>query len=134
VRGRAEWGVKALWRAPRPAAATAAAVPSGAAYLQGKLAARDAGEERRDSAEHSAAAIHAELARLADDAVLLRPQDPRLSGLEGEMLLNAAYLVAAPERFGDAVAACQERPRSEGLHLRLTGPWPAYHFVAEPPS
>ena len=54
-------------------------------------------------------------------------QDRRLSGHQGEMVLNASYLVADADvpAFHSLVA---ELAASYGVPLELTGPWPPYHF------
>jgi hypothetical protein len=75
--------------------------------------------------------IHRRLSELALDAVLSPPQDPRLTGREHEMVLNAAYLVpsARTDEFQSLVRGLTSRYAPEGLELALTGPWPAYHFA-----
>ena len=59
----------------------------------------------------------------------LQPQDPRLSGHQGTMTLNAAFLVEDDEdtAFTEAVGALSsELP--EGA-LKVAGPWPPYSFA-----
>ncbi len=58
------------------------------------------------------------------------PQDRRLSSHEGEMLLNAAYLVAEAEAegFASRFAEIVSEVGTGSLELALTGPWPPYHF------
>jgi gas vesicle protein GvpL/GvpF len=75
--------------------------------------------------------VHARLQDWATDAVVNPPQNPELSGHEGDMLLNAAYLVEAEkvERLHELVAELRERHRELGARLELTGPWPPYNFV-----
>jgi Gas vesicle synthesis protein GvpL/GvpF len=133
VRGAAEWGVKAyLVAAPAREPAGAA---SGAAWLERKRADRAAAERARDAGEQRAAAIHARLGEHAAAAVLSRPHDRRLSGHEGEMVLNGAYLVASAQadEFGAVVDALAREHEADGLRLELTGPWAPYHFVGEEP-
>jgi hypothetical protein len=76
--------------------------------------------------------VHARLAEHATDAVLAKPQDRRLSGHEGEMVLNAAYLVAEEraDGFRAVVEQLAARYERDDLHFQLTGPWPAHHFTA----
>jgi len=59
------------------------------------------------------------------------PQSPELSGQSASMVLNAAYLVADARagEFEAAMTALAEQHRS--IQLVLTGPWPAYSFVAD---
>ena len=129
VRGMAEWGVKGyLTDVPAPEPATAA---SGTAWLERKREDRAAAERAQEVAEHRMATIHARLAEHAAAATLSRPQDRRLSGHEGEMLLNASYLVekARAADFGAVVEALGREHEPHGVRLELTGPWAAYHFV-----
>jgi len=75
--------------------------------------------------------IHARLADLALDSVTRPPQNRDLSGHEGEMILNAAYLVDG--RRVDDLRATAGQLESEhanvGARVELTGPWPPYNFV-----
>ena len=131
VEGRVEWSVKAF--APdRPQrseipAGSATGPGAGAAYLQRRkeamLRRQQAGQdEARDSEELYVA--------LADHAVAgrrLHPQDPRLTGHEGTMTLNAAFLVEAGQDFAATVAdIAAGRP---SLRVETAGPWPAYSFA-----
>jgi hypothetical protein len=74
--------------------------------------------------------IHRELASYAAAERRHRPQDPKLSGHAGEMVLNAAYLV--DDRCGAAFVEAAEAlgVRAPGASLEVTGPWPAYSFVS----
>ena len=134
LRGSAEWGVKAYLAAvpaePAPAAHT------GTEWLERKRDDRASAAAAQEAAEQRAAAIHARLGEHAAAAVVSRPHERRLSGHDGEMLLNAAYLVAndRADGFRDVVAALAREHEPHGLQLELTGPWAAYHFVAETPD
>jgi hypothetical protein len=136
--GREEWSVKLLADpdALRAAAATARdeapeAGGSGAAYMLRRRTER----EDRDAADQLAATIaedaHARLAGVAEGAVVRPAQNRELSGHDGEMLLNGAYLVDAarvPE-LRALVAELGERHAALGVRLDLSGPFPAYNFV-----
>jgi Gas vesicle synthesis protein GvpL/GvpF len=78
-----------------------------------------------------AADVHEQLKGRATDAVRGRPQDPKLSGLEGTMLLNGAYLVEAGKagRLRELAAELQERHRELGARLEVSGPLPPYNFA-----
>jgi hypothetical protein len=142
--GHQEWGVKLL--VDREALEAAArAGNSEADDLEEELDARSAGgaymlrrrleRQVREAADRLAVSVadevHARLQDWASDAVLNAPQNRELSGYEGEMLLNGAYLVETQkvERLGELVAELQERYRGLGATLELTGPWPPYNFV-----
>jgi Gas vesicle synthesis protein GvpL/GvpF len=128
VRGRVELGVKA-WRLEDPAG-DAPPPTSGRAYLERRL------DERRRATEASAAIdaalrdAHMRFLALAEDGVLNRPQPRELTGRTDEMVLNAAYLVAAGDTSLVAeVAAVDDRFRELGLAFEVTGPWPPHNFV-----
>lgn len=127
VRGRVELGVKA-WRTGRPGAAAGAA--SGRAYLEQRREERR--QEDRDTAEleHVLQSIHERLLAVAVDGVLNRPQPRELTGRQEQMVLNAAYLVAAgDDALVAAVSELDAKHRGRGLSLELTGPWPPHSFV-----
>ncbi|PWR08885.1 gas vesicle protein GvpFL [Micromonospora acroterricola] len=131
--GRGEWGVKG-YLVPGVAAASAEPVGTGGvgtAYLRRRRAQLTAREEGQQAASAAAEAVHAALCELAVAGRRHAPQDRRLSGASTAMVLNGAYLVDDPAlpRFTDLVAALGSR--HPGIRLELTGPWPAYSFVAE---
>jgi hypothetical protein len=134
VEGRAEWSVKVI--VPEAAAAAAAAAPGaaepaagGAAYLRRKKAETEARLARQDDAARSGEDVHAALAACAVASRRLQPQDPRLTGHRGTMVLNGAYLVEAADgqAFADRVRElAAERP---GVQVEAGGPWPPYSFA-----
>jgi hypothetical protein len=132
--GRAEWGVQAF-AVPDPPVATAApaaaggAGGAGAAYLRHRRAQLLARETGRQAALESAEAVHRALAARAEAAGRHRPQDRRLSGEPGSMLLNGAYLVEARLATGFAAAVTELAERHPTIRLKLTGPWPPYSFA-----
>ena len=76
--------------------------------------------------------IHGRLRDWAIDAVTQPPQNRDLSGHEGEMLLNGAYLVDT-DRVDDlrALAASSRTATASSVcELDLTGPWPPYNFAS----
>jgi hypothetical protein len=128
LHGRVELGVKGFAAAaPAPAAARPA---SGAEYLARRQAERRRAEAADDALADAAAGVHARLTAQAVAAALGAPQDRRLSGRDAEMILNASYLVDR-DRAGDFAGLVRELD-GRGLALELTGPWPPFHFVAEP--
>jgi hypothetical protein len=94
-------------------------------------------EERRlreavDARENELAEdVHARLQDWADDARVRPAQNRELSGHEGDMVLNGAYLVqrAKAEELRALVSELQERHRDVGARLELGGPFPPYNFV-----
>jgi hypothetical protein len=130
VEGCAEWSVKVL-TAPRASAPVAAGAPpaSGAEYLRRKKEAASERTSRDDAALELAGQVHEALHELSRASRQLPPQDPRLSGHQGTMVLNAAYLVpvegadAFVARADDLAAAHPE------VVVDRRGPWPPYSFA-----
>jgi hypothetical protein len=131
VEGRREWSVKVF--APPRAQSTPedpdAKPLSGADYLRRK---KQATEERRSGDEAAlrvAETLYESLAARTVASRRLAPQDPRLTGHEGTMLLNVAYLVEAAEE-ADFTAAVEDLASSgSDLQVELRGPWPPYSFA-----
>ena len=137
--GRAEWGLKLIANrdrvgdAPRSRIEHAAGVPTGAggAYLGSKQEDRQRRDEVDEFLDAAAAESHARLEEWAAAYELLPPQGRELSGYEGEMVMNGAYLVDADrlDGFKRVVEELRQQYLDKGLALELTGPWPAFHFV-----
>ena len=133
VEGRSEWSVKAYAR-PRAAAAGDGAPATtspgaGAAYLQRKRAQTDERRTAEEAGVTAATQIHAALGSTAVASRLLAAQDPRLTGHEGTMTLNGAYLVA--DQDADAFVAETQRQAAahDEVRLEVHGPWPPYSFA-----
>jgi Gas vesicle synthesis protein GvpL/GvpF len=138
LEGRQEWGVKVL---ADPASLEREARvgmdppqeggTAGGAYLQRRRYERDVRERAGALAAEVADQVHARVQDWAVDAVTRPPQNRELSGHEGEMLLNGAYLVDADRVDGlrELVADLEERHRALGVRIELTGPWPPYNFA-----
>jgi Gas vesicle synthesis protein GvpL/GvpF len=135
--GRQEWSVKllvdpdALLASAGEAEAEHGAPGSGAAYLLRRRAERDQRAAAGRLAASIAEDVHARLQDWAIDAVLRPAQNRELSGHQGEMLLNGAYLVDASEvaRLREIVAELAERHAALGARIELAGPFPPYNFV-----
>ena len=131
VEGRLEWSVKVL--SPKAAEKVAAGQgprpTSGAEYLRQKKA----GVEHRAALEADAYEQAGDIEEaLLDRAVAVRvlaAQDPRLTGHQGTMVLNAAYLVeqAEGQAFINEVSA--QAARYPALVVDVGGPWPPYSFA-----
>ncbi len=143
--GCQEWGVKVL--VDRPALEAGVRVVSaevsalekeveassgGGAYMMGRRVEREVGALAERKLAEVANDIHGRLADWAEDGVLSAPQNRDLSGHEGEMVMNAAYLLEAEKvaRFRELIEELEERYGKLGIWLELTGPWPAYNFVS----
>jgi hypothetical protein len=138
VAGRAEWGVQArleagggssVRRAQAAARRATARLSPGARFLELRRRQRDTARDLAGGAKTAAASLYRALARHADAAT----QRPLVSA-DGRpiLLLDAAFLVPAARavRFRQAVRTQAARVSDRGLHVRLTGPWPPYSFVA----
>jgi hypothetical protein len=142
--GRQEWGVKLivdedlLAEEARSRSAEAAALEDelgartgGGAYMLRRRLERHVREAVDSLCAELAEQVHLQLQDWTTDAVTLPPQNPELSGHEGRMLLNGAYLVDAERVDGlrELVAELEERHRALGARIELTGPWPPYNFL-----
>jgi hypothetical protein len=137
VEGRHEWSVKAFTVAAE-ATPTTAGTPSslepeqgaGAAYLRR----RKADAVRRELAGQRLVELgdelHELLSKCATASRRLPTQDPRLTGHQGTMLLNGAYLVPADDAITFSAAAQTLREANSELRLELQGPWAPYSFVS----
>jgi hypothetical protein len=140
VRDRAEWSVKvladpdAIRAAARERAGAGAPgeASGGRAYFERKRLDRTAQEQAHAIADSAAGEIHRELERHAVATTMLPPQDRRLSGHTGEMVLNGAYLVdrAHAARFTEVAEGLAGRYAAVGIGLDLSGPWAPYSFTA----
>jgi hypothetical protein len=141
--GRAEWGVKLIAdrdrvteavraRTGHVAGATAGAGGSYLGRKQQDMRLRDEVDEMLTAA---ASESHARLEEWASASELLAPQRRELSGHDGEMVLNGAYLVdeSRLEAFKTVVSELQDQYRDDGFAFELTGPWPAFHFAGSQP-
>ena len=134
VAGRTEWGVKGyatLAPSDEDTAEDAAPENPGTSYLMRRRNRQRTEAATRTEVMEFADRVDAELRGLAEGARLHPPQNPQLSGHEGWMIINAAYLVddTRAGEFQEAVAALDaERPE---VSLQLTGPWAPYSFATE---
>jgi hypothetical protein len=142
--GREEWGVKLLVDPQLLADAARAASPEaaafaeeaedrteGGAYMLRRRLERHVREQTEALASELAAQVHARLQDWALDAIARPAQNRDLSGHEGQMLLNGAYLVEAG-RAEELHALADElgaHHRDVGARLELTGPWPPFNFI-----
>ena len=140
LEGRQEWGVKLLVDRERSRGAarrSPGATPAGRPQRRRRLpAAAPRGSSALREAVDALAAelaedVHARSQDWAADAVVRPPQNRELSGHEGEMVLNGAYLVERDRADGlrELVAELEERHRGARRRIELTGPWPPYNFV-----
>ena len=135
LRGCDEFGVRLRIDEKQLVSAAAgprAATPpqSGTAFLQRKKSLRDATVEVRKSARSSADEVHESLAAAARDARRKTPEDNPLGG--PRLVLDGAYLVDRKQAAKFRALADELRRRlGPGYELDLSGPWPAYHFIAD---
>lgn len=140
LHGHAEWSVKLL--ADRQLAETAARTsasgapgsddPPGHAFFARKRSEATARRDADDLLDRAVQDIGARLRGHAAASVRLPPQNRKLSGHTGEMILNAAYLVenARATAFVQVVQATAREHAAHGVSVDLAGPFAPYNFVA----
>jgi len=150
VHGQAEWGVKAYMDSGDAAESEGAQDTNahdrpdgrgtdgagggsrpGTAYLLRRKARQGDRERAYRRAQDRTEDVRGALEGHATRVVAHPPQDPRLAGYQGWMILNDSFLVDRDraEEFAAAVTTCAER--FPEVDLELSGPWPPYSFVAE---
>jgi len=129
IAGAEEWGVRVFRRRDAAAAAGGGKPASGAEFLRARKQARDASTGARVQAAGDADRAFDRLRRLARDA---RVRETRSEPGTNPPILDAAFLVTSSSRARfRAEARRQARAlAADGADLVLTGPWPAYNFVA----
>jgi hypothetical protein len=131
VAGCGEWSVKVLAGrgSDKPPAGTPDRPVSGAEYLRRKKAQHLQRLEGQARATEVAHLVHEQLKGGSRASRQLPAQDPRLSGHQGAMVLNAAYLVpdAAAADFEALVASLADQHPEVSIDSR--GPWPPYSFA-----
>lgn len=129
--GRVELGVKGYTDAVDVAATAMAAgtEESGTAYLMRRRAETTRRAEAADTAAEVADGVHAKLAGRAVASRRYPPQEQRLSGHEGHMVLNATYLVDRSREQDLRTFAERLVTEHPDLRLEVTGPWSPYSFA-----
>jgi hypothetical protein len=142
--GRQEWGAKLLvdpervLEEARTSSDAAEAIErdlagrtEGGAYLERRRLDRHLRERAEALAARVGEEAHARLRACAVDAVTRPPQNRDLSGHEGDMVLNGAYLVEADavDELRAKATAIEEDLARFGARLEVTGPWPPYNFL-----
>ena len=135
IAGRSEWSVKAyVDPGARGEETQDEPSPEGMGAGKAYLLKRRAATQRRESLAAADAAtadeIHAALEGASVAGRRLAPQDRRLTGHTGEMVLNGTYLVdetrvALFKGAVDALAA-----HHAGVRVEVGGPWPPYSFAS----
>jgi hypothetical protein len=129
LRDRDEWGIRIVVDSaePEPPSEDPDDWGGGTSYLTRRSTEREAVQQRNRAAQDAARDIHGELATLAVRASTALPTED-----QGEAVLNMAYLVdrQGADRFIAAAEQVAHRHGTDGVRVRLTGPWPAYTFAA----
>jgi hypothetical protein len=136
LQGRVEWGVKVytLPGTEHPGDGGNGDGPSGEPvsgrdYLRRRHRDVMARESASQRAGRFAAQLHTTLSAHAEASRVYPPQRAALSGVPGENVLNAAYLV--PRTRSEEFVEIVENAKSAepGTRVELTGPWAAYSFL-----
>jgi hypothetical protein len=138
VEGRQEWSVKAYTDTQPAAAPEEPPAPTGpgagAAYLQRKKASTLQRQSAQDRAAEVAEQVHRALSERSAASRRLQPQDPRLTGHQGTMTLNGAYLVDAADAASFAAAVETLAAEHPEARIEAHGPWPPYSFATLDPA
>jgi len=145
LREKEEWGVNIFCNRTRLAkiitsisptlremSERACAASAGQAYLLRKKIEAMRADEVRPEIRRVVGEIERELSALSSGAVRLRVRQAEAAE-HGELAAKLAFLISR-KGFVDFRAAAEKiaRERAEaGFRLELTGPWPAYNFVAD---
>jgi hypothetical protein len=114
-----------------PDAGKAAPGGVGREYLRRRRDQRRSREEAYERAHILGRELDSALSGLADDSRRHRPQDPRLSGVPGQNVLNAAYLVSERRRPEFVALVGRFSDGAPATRVELTGPWPPYSFALD---
>lgn len=135
IAGCEEWGLRILFdesSAAKAKAKVAAAKPkapvTGTSFLLRKKAHEESRRRLTSEAKHEVDDLFARLEKTAKSAVRRPPPNRELAG---QVLLDAVFLVpeARVAKFKSTIATTAKDLASEGYHVTLTGPWPAYSFI-----
>ena len=132
IAGCEEWGVRIARRTgvsqQTPGGVSQSRRP-GAAFLEARKDARDLAAAARTASLEAADAAFDRLKRHAKDA---HRRDRRREPGTNPPILDAAFLVPASgrARFKSEAKRQARAVAAAGADLTLTGPWPAYNFVA----
>jgi hypothetical protein len=133
IDGRSEWSVKAYLDVPSAEEPASDSVPAGRGAGAAYLARRRAALDRQTRAAEDQAALGEALHRRLEHTVVagrrLLPQDRKLSGHTGEMILNGSYLVEEEARDAFVEAVHGAAAEHEGVRVEVGGPWPPYSFA-----
>lgn len=133
ITSAAEWSVR-IFRLSAPADASgphdrAVEAHSGAEFLREKKRARDQARAVAAAALDAAETAHRALKKIARASIVKPPVDGEAGA---RLIVDAAYLVpnVRSAKFQSEARRQAKRCQAAGCTLTLTGPWPAYHFIA----
>ncbi|MGH3506827.1 MAG: GvpL/GvpF family gas vesicle protein [Nocardioidaceae bacterium] len=134
VQGRDEWSVKLLVTRGANHGSTVSSGAGtderpGAAYLQRRRTAAEDKARAAAEAEALAEDVHAQLSGSVVASRRLALQDARLSGLQGTMVLNGAYLVDRDRTSAFTDLTGRLAAAHPSLQVEVQGPWPPYSFA-----
>ncbi len=128
IAGAEEWGVR-IFRLPQVQNDAPPRPISGADFLRARRDAREAAVSLHSAAADAGDRAFDRLRRVAREA---RVRDARNEPGSNPPILDAAFLVAVSGRARFRAEAKRQAAAlaAAGAELSLTGPWPAYNFVA----
>jgi hypothetical protein len=130
IEGCQEWGIRVL-RSPQPVASFPARPPAatGRDYLERRKADRNREKEEKAAIKDECEGLFTALSAVARSA---RRRPPLRLETGESLLVDDAFLVerAAADAFERVVRRGATALGALGCEMTLTGPWPAYNFVA----
>jgi len=145
LKGKQEWGVKVycdretlahkvgeVSHKVRELKTEMAEKSEGAAYFVRKRLEQATVKEVETVSDECAQRTHDRLSSRAKRAVINSLQSSEITGRKKVMILNGAYLVAEERlaAFRAELESMEEEYGNLGFSYEMTGPWPAYNFVA----
>ncbi len=132
IEGCEEWGLRILFdeskalraRKEQPTRGT----PSGTSFLLRKKVEQDQRRTLAARAQSDVEDLYGRVEKIAKKAIRRAAPNRELAG---RVLLDAVFLVPEErtKKLRDTVAKTAKTLASEGFHVALTGPWPAYSFI-----
>lgn len=139
VGGKREWAVKVYLDPDQAArlerehvASTDIETSAGRQFLRRKMASREVAERIRARAREAVGECFKRLSGVSADSRLYDLLPAEATAREGEMMLNAAFLVVRErdDQFRRLVDSLALELSRYGLRVSLSGPWPPYGFTA----
>ena len=144
IRGKHEWGIKMYYKKSqlveylvdnqkelKELQEEITQAKQGKAFILKKELEKRTKEEVKESINSKRKALYEGLSKMYTDSKLLENSKPELDNNKDSNILNIAILIGEEDK-GALEGMAQDfndRNKSTGFYLTLTGPWPPYNFV-----